>query len=151
MPWTKWALVPNGVVGKTKHYWGVPEEVAPDAERIDMPPARILLIDEVDDKDIDQEQSAQMMQALDKLVAGFESRGTRVVFQESESDDVGLYRYADDGEFAGDTLHDNLKAAFNQANWEYDSILDWHAVPASLANAKVDRKVIEALLKSLPS
>jgi hypothetical protein len=151
MAWTKWTLVPKGIVGKTHHYWGLPAEVAPDAKRVDMPPARILLIAQDDVSDVPHEMPGQMKQAMEKMIAEFEARGTRVIRQESESEDVGLYRYADDGEFAGDTLHDNLEAAFAQANWEYDSTLVWHNVPAPLKHADVDGRTIQMLLESIPN
>jgi hypothetical protein len=132
----------------------MPPEVAPDAKRIDMPQARVLLIQEVDDRDDDddvlREQKERFNQMLEELVKNMEARGT-IIRQESVSEDVGLYRYAEDGEFAGDTLHDNFHAASEQANWEYDQVLEWYEVPPSLKDATIDRKVIEKLLKSLPS
>ena len=151
MPWTKWALVPKGVVGKTHHYRGLPAEVAPDAKRVDMPPARVLLVDQDDGAEAPREMPEQMKQAMEKIIAGFEARGTKVIRQESESEDVGLYRYAEDGEFAGDTLHDSLQNAIEQATWEYDRTLEWHDVPASLREAQVDRRVIQTLLENIPN
>lgn len=52
-----------------------------------------------------------------------------------------LYRYARDGEFAGDTWHQSLEEAKGQANWEYGLQLQWVevSVPDSEAEAFVDR------------
>ena len=150
MAWTKWALVPQGVVGKRRHYWGFPEEVKPDGPRRDMPAARILLIDETDDDRGAPEVTEQMKREVAKTVAEWRDRGSNVIVEESEDDDVSLYRYGEDGEFAGDTLHDNLDAALEQANWEYDALLDWHDVPTSLGRKAVDQKMIRTLLRSLP-
>jgi hypothetical protein len=46
----------------------------------------------------------------------------------SHEESCMMYRYRDDGRFCGDTWHENLEAAFRQAEYEYGLIMtDWHA------------------------
>ncbi|MGH9892917.1 MAG: hypothetical protein ACREA0_13195, partial [bacterium] len=44
---------------------------------------------------------------------------------------VMLYRYMKDGTFSGDTWHESIQHAHDQARFEYgDAVGPWHAVPA---------------------
>ena len=70
----------------------------------------------------------------------------RVVVLFDYEDGPMLYRYASSGEFAGDTWHQSLDQAKDQAEFEYESALGpWHEIPEDVAEGKeVDFALREA-------
>jgi hypothetical protein len=47
-----------------------------------------------------------------------------------------LYRYTADGVFGGDTWHESVKDALDQATFEYGAaIVGWHEIPPTVADA----------------
>jgi len=59
----------------------------------------------------------------------------RVVFIESKEDGVFLTRYGEGGVFAGDTWHQSIEDAKQQAVYEYGDILGpWHEVPPGITD-----------------
>jgi hypothetical protein len=59
-----------------------------------------------------------------------------VVLAEGDSASVMLYRYRCDGEFCGDTWHESLQEAQEQAQYEYGPALgNWSTVPRDAADA----------------
>lgn len=58
-----------------------------------------------------------------------------VLVIEERPDGVFLFRYASNGEFAGDTWHGNLADAKHQASYEYGaSLSNWIDVPADVTD-----------------
>ena len=44
-----------------------------------------------------------------------------------------MFRYAADGTFAGDTWHESIADAYEQAEYEYQGVLsEWRTVPSSV-------------------
>ena len=55
---------------------------------------------------------------------------------EIQSEGVFLYRVSADGQFAGDTWHESLGAAKDQAEFEFGSGLsDWTSIPTDVEDA----------------
>ena len=95
---TRYALLPRGTIGKTKHSVGLPPELTAGMDtRTAMRPARVLLV---------QEDGAARF----------------------------LLRYAEDGEFAGDTWHPNDADLESQVVFEYGRV-QWLPVPIDVADA----------------
>ena len=60
----------------------------------------------------------------------------RVLVIEQKPDGIFLYRYAPDGTFAGDTWHQSVEEALEQADYEYGHLVArWQEVPAEVADA----------------
>lgn len=58
-----------------------------------------------------------------------------VVVIDTRPDGVFLVRYAEDGQFAGDTWHPTVDEARSQASYEFGTTLgDWTSVPADVAD-----------------
>jgi len=54
----------------------------------------------------------------------------RILLFVPEEEGYGLYRYAADGEFAGDTWHETEREALEYASWAYGSALSqWKPIP----------------------
>ncbi len=59
-----------------------------------------------------------------------------VVLEESSGESVMVYRYRRDGTFCGDTWHEDLAAAKDQASFEYgDRLGEWLEVPPAVDDA----------------
>jgi len=57
----------------------------------------------------------------------------RVVIIETQGDSAMMFRYAADGTFAGDTWHESIADAYEQAEYEYQGVLsEWRTVPSSV-------------------
>ena len=60
----------------------------------------------------------------------------QVLVIEQKPDGVFLYRLTDSGEYAGDTWHESIEAAKDQAVFEYgESLGTWQPIPASIEDA----------------
>lgn len=63
-----------------------------------------------------------------------EMRWPRVVVLFAYEDGPMLYRYTAAGQFAGDTWHESLEQARDQASFEYSAALGpWHEIPDNVA------------------
>ncbi|TAH50148.1 MAG: hypothetical protein EYC68_14960 [Chloroflexota bacterium] len=57
----------------------------------------------------------------------------RVLMIEEQSGGVFLFRFGEDGSFAGDTWHDSMDDAKRQAEYEYgDSLGEWKQMPSGI-------------------
>jgi hypothetical protein len=71
----------------------------------------------------------------------------RFVILLEERDGYGLYRFADDGEFAGDTLHRTLPQAKRYLQQGYGEALgSWKAIPANVSRENRMRDLIRYAL-----
>lgn len=63
-------------------------------------------------------------------------RARILLLMSSPSEEALLYRYADDGSYAGDTWHPNVEEAEEQALFEFSEALqEWREIPAAEADA----------------
>ena len=61
----------------------------------------------------------------------------RVLIAEETDGLFYLIRFAEDGEFAGDTLHFSVEELKEAAEWEYDRRLEWRQVPPEVTDVVV--------------
>ena len=60
----------------------------------------------------------------------------RVLLLQEENDGISLYRYAQNGGLAGDTWHETIRDAMEQAEDEYgDALGEWKPVPDDVDDA----------------
>ena len=90
------AEVAEGIRGKTRHMIGLPPGLGASDPPIDMPSARYVLVEELDEGHF-------------------------------------LFRFASDGSDGGDTWHESLEHALEQAEFEYGLSEDaWKTIPNGL-------------------
>ena len=59
-----------------------------------------------------------------------------ILILEAHDGHAMLYRYAADGNFAGDTWHENVEDAKEQAEYEYARVLNkWKEIPSDVQDA----------------
>ena len=65
----------------------------------------------------------------DHLKGGERMPPARILLGEESERAFFLLRYAQDGEFAGDTFHTNIDELKEMAEWEYGRSFEWREVP----------------------
>jgi hypothetical protein len=61
--------------------------------------------------------------------------GPRVVVIKEDPDGIFLYRYTEDGSVVGDTWHQSVDEAKEQASFEYGELLnEWREVPSDVSD-----------------
>jgi hypothetical protein len=66
-----------------------------------------------------------------------------LIVEPQRNSGVLLLRYSAEGEFGGDTWHEDLVAAKRQASFEYGESVDWKPVPST--EQKADELALELL------
>ena len=59
-----------------------------------------------------------------------------LVLETTDEQGIMLYRYTTEGVFCGDTWHETIEDAKDQAGYEFgDTVGSWHEIPPDVANA----------------